>query len=168
MSTFGARATVSKLVLAVGLLTIGLLTIGCGGASTSPPPESAAARGTVIPHAGLKHFENNGNDLVGVATPSLGAQQAEVWRTRVAPGSSTPLHRHESEEIFVVLRGSGVAEIGDRRLPFEAPATVIAPPGIPHRIVNTGDVPTDSIVIVGSQSPIYDADGKKMELPWRR
>lgn len=142
---------------------------------TAGDPELQAAasteqepRGLVIQHAELRHFENNGNDLVGIATPSQGATDVEVWRSSVAPGSSTPLHRHESEEIFVVLQGSGVAEIGDQRLPFRAPATVIAPPGVPHRIVNTGDVPTDSIVIVGSHSSIYDADGQKMDLPWRR
>lgn len=33
--------------------------------------------------------------------------QVEMWLETVAPGHGTPIHRHDCEEIFVVLRGSG-------------------------------------------------------------
>ena len=122
----------------------------------------------VISHSALKTYENNGNSLIGVATGTLGAQDFEVWRTSVAVGSSTPAHTHTSEEVFVVLQGRGRAHVGDDVLDFEAPATVIAPAGVPHFIENTGTVPTDSIVIVGPGSTITNAKGETMQLPWRR
>ena len=78
------------------------------------------------------------------------------------------MHTHDSEEIFVVLRGKGTAIIGDRTVKFEAPCTLIAPAGVPHQFINTGKIPTDSIVIVGIDSAIYDSKGKLMKLPWRK
>ena len=59
-------------------------------------------------------------------------------------------------------------QVGDTVIQFEAPATVIAPAGIPHQLRNTGDVPTDQIVVVGVGSKIYGPDGKLMQLPWRK
>jgi len=129
---------------------------------------ASAAKPAVIPHQGLPEFANNGNILVGIATRSQGAQSFEVWRSRVAPGGATPLHTHETEEVFVVLRGSGEVQVGDDVIQFAAPATVIAPAGVPHQLRNTGDVETEQIVIVGVGSTIYDAGGAPMTLPWRK
>lgn len=122
----------------------------------------------MIPHQQLPSFENNGNRLVGIATRAMGAKSFEVWRTSVAPGSSTPPHRHTTEEVFVFLSGRGRAIIGETTLDFSAPATVIAPAGVPHQFFNTGSEPTDAIVIIGLGSTIYDGQGHEMDLPWRK
>ncbi len=121
----------------------------------------------MIAHAGLSSFENNGNTLRGLATKRLGAQAFEVWRTSVAPGSSTPTHVHETEEVFIFLQGRGRAVIGSKSYEFVAPATVIAPAGIPHQFFNVGTEPTDAIVVVGIGSTIWDATGHPMNPPWR-
>lgn len=130
--------------------------------------EDALTSAAVVDHTSLKTFENSGNSLKGVATKSQGAKSYEVWRTSVAVGSRTPLHRHASEEVFIFLRGKGKAIIGEQVFEFEAPATVIAPANVPHQFINTGDVETDAIVVVGVGSEIYDEEGKLMNLPWRR
>ena len=132
---------------------------------TQPSP---SASGVVIPHATLTRHEHHGDDLVGVATPALGAREHEVWRSSIGVGQSTPLHSHESEEIFVFLRGTARAHIGDRIVEFTAPATIVAPAGVPHRFFNTGDVPTDAIVVLRLGSAIWDEAGEPMHLPWRR
>lgn len=122
----------------------------------------------VTPHAGIRTFEMNGNQLRGLATSAHGAKSYEVWRSSVAVGSHTPPHRHDSEEVFIFLKGKGRAVIGGETIEFEAPATVVAPAGVPHQFFNIGDVPTDAIVVVGIGSEIYNAEGKVMDLPWRR
>ena len=33
--------------------------------------------------------------------------QVEVWMQTFAPGSGTPIHRHDCEEVFIVLGGTG-------------------------------------------------------------
>lgn len=130
--------------------------------------EAVRTEARVVPHAGLRTFENSGNSLTGLATRSLGSPEVEVWRSSIAVGSRTPLHTHESDEVFIVLTGRGVVHVGDQALPFEAPATVIAPAGVAHWVENTGTVPTDQIVVVRAASTIKGADGQVMDLPWRR
>lgn len=123
---------------------------------------------SVIRHDEVRVFENNGNKLRGIATLGTGARQFEVWRSNVAVGSSTPRHRHDSEEVFVFLRGKGRAVIGDEEIEFEAPCTLVAPKNVPHQYWNTGDVETDAIVIIGIGSKIWNQDGELMDLPWRQ
>jgi len=137
-------------------------------AGHTPADQPAASGPRVIPHAELRTFENAGAKLTGIATRKLGATQVEVWRSSIAAGARTPVHTHASEEVFIVLSGRGVVHVGDSALPFEAPTTVIAPAGVAHWVENTGDVPTDQIVVVGAGSEITDADGRVMALPWRQ
>ena len=123
---------------------------------------------SVIQHDEVQSFEMNGNQLRGIATLGTGAKQFEVWRSNVAVGSATPRHRHESEEVFIFLRGKGRAVIGDEEIEFEAPCTLVAPANVPHQYWNTGDVETDAIVIIGIGSKIWNQDGELMDLPWRK
>lgn len=132
------------------------------------PGHSKVAGAHVIAHTELEKFENQGTVLVGLATPSLGAQDFEIWRSSVPPGGKTPLHVHDTEETFILLRGKGKLLVGDSTIEFEAPVTVIAPAHVPHQLVNTGDVPTDQIVVVGVGSEITNAEGAVMDLPWRK
>ncbi|MCH2109670.1 MAG: cupin domain-containing protein, partial [Polyangiaceae bacterium] len=125
-------------------------------------------KGRVIEHSTLKAYENRGNELKGVATPSMGSERLEVWSSSIAPGGSTPLHSHSSQEIFIILQGEGYVEIGEQRLPFRAPATIIAPANQPHRLFNTGSTPTKQIVVIEGCSTILSPEGKQLELPWRK
>jgi mannose-6-phosphate isomerase-like protein (cupin superfamily) len=122
----------------------------------------------VIEHAQLRTFENHGNALTGIATPFLGATDCEVWHSSIAAHSCTPLHQHESQEIFIFLKGEGKALVGDQEIFFEAPCTLLLTAHIPHQIFNIGDEPSDQIVILKSNTAIYKTDGSLMELPWRR
>lgn len=134
----------------------------------TPTSGARSADARVISHAELENFENDGALLVGLATAGLGAQNFEIWRSSVPKGGSTPVHVHDTEEIFVLLRGKGKLLVGDREIAFEAPATVIAPAHVPHQLVNTGEIATDQIVVVGIGSEIKNEHGKVMELPWRK
>lgn len=122
----------------------------------------------LIPHEQIKEFSHAGNSIRGLATSLLGAQQFEVWRTSLAIGSATPKHSHETEEIFIFLKGRGKAIVGKEELIFESPCTLILPAGIEHQLFNLGDEPTDAIVILGIHSHIYDQAGHEMILPWRQ
>ncbi len=48
-----------------------------------------------------------GNHIVGVATPTTGAQQVEMWHGRMDANSATPPHSHTTEAVVVFLTGSG-------------------------------------------------------------
>ncbi|MCB1148569.1 MAG: cupin domain-containing protein [Chlamydiia bacterium] len=122
----------------------------------------------VVSHEGLRSFGLNGVSLTGVATESLGSSEFEVWRSQMGPGSCTPLHCHDTEEIMIYLEGKGKAWTAEGEVEFEAPCTLILPAGVPHQIFNTGEAPTDAVVILGLHSHIVNDQGKEMPLPWRR
>lgn len=122
----------------------------------------------VIDHNDLPSFSNNGNTLKGVATAKLGTTQLEVWKSSIAPGSCTPRHSHDCEELFVFIKGKGKVEYDhDGVVYYEAPCTLVIPMGVEHQIYNTGEEPTEHLVILGAQSKVLNVQGEEMHLPWR-
>jgi mannose-6-phosphate isomerase-like protein (cupin superfamily) len=75
--------------------------------------------------------------------PSVhGNSKQSLAEATVPPGASTALHRHvESEEIYHVTHGSAVMSLGDERFRIWVGDTICIPPGTPHRLENTGDIP---------------------------
>ena len=112
-------------------------------------------------------FELQGNHMTGLATPSRGAEKIEVWRAKMDIGAATPPHSHDDEEIVVVLKGRGVAKVGDREQPFEEGDTLILPPRQVHQLVCT-DSAIDGVVAMPLGSPVRTPDGQVMDLPWRK
>src|SRR3989338_7122041 len=91
------------------------------------------------PHETIKQYSMHGNFQKGLATKAMGATEFEVWRASIAVGSRTPLHVHETEEVFIVLKGKIHAVVGDQEFDCIAPATLICPANIPHQLINIGD-----------------------------
>jgi mannose-6-phosphate isomerase-like protein (cupin superfamily) len=58
-----------------------------------------------------------------------------------APGDGPSLHRHPYEEIFITQEGRCTFFVGDDTFEAGAGEIVIAPAGVPHRFVNSGDGP---------------------------
>lgn len=89
----------------------------------------------------LMHPERHGN---------AGQSLAEA---RVAPGQRTALHRHHrSEELYHVTAGQGLMTLGELQFEVAAGDTVCIPPGIAHRIENTG---RDTLVVLCCCAPAY-------------
>jgi quercetin dioxygenase-like cupin family protein len=127
-----------------------------------------AADSPVTSHDQIQQFSMHGNFQKGLATKALGAKEFEVWRSSIAIGSKTPLHVHETEEVFIILKGEILATIGGEEYRCKAPATLICPANVPHQLINIGTEPTDQILVLGIDSKISDvASGKEMVLPWR-
>lgn len=57
----------------------------------------------------------------------------------IYPGGKVPLHEHENEEVYTVLKGKGEMHIGDEVQEVEAISSVYIPPNQPHSLVNSGD-----------------------------
>ncbi|HEY2810426.1 MAG TPA: cupin domain-containing protein [Rhabdochlamydiaceae bacterium] len=121
----------------------------------------------VFPHSEVKPFAMYGNVYRPLASKAMGCHNFEIWKSSIAAGSKTPRHSHESEEIFVLLKGEILAVIGDQEVKCTAPATLVCPARIPHQLFNVGKEDTEQIVVLGLDSKIYDVAGKEMQLPWR-
>ena len=64
-----------------------------------------------------------------------------------APGDGPALHRHPYEEVFVVQEGEATFTLGDEQRVVRGGEVVVAPPGVPHRFVNSGDGPLRQVDI---------------------
>jgi quercetin dioxygenase-like cupin family protein len=118
--------------------------------------------------ADVQEFELDGNLMCGLATPSRGARQVEVWMSRIRPEAETPIHSHTCEEVIVVLRGRGeLRRIGKETTTFEAPCTLILPAHELHQIGNTGRDMLESVASLQIGSRVFDERGVEMALPWR-
>ena len=96
-----------------------------------------------------------------------GLRSFEVWRQTIAAGASTPVHRHDCEEVIVIMGGSGVCKFEDRVLPFAADQTLVIPPNVVHQICNDGSEDLHIIATLAmSPVKVETADGAPMALPW--
>jgi|ERR1700722_1533525 len=127
----------------------------------------SAQENFTFPHSEIKQYSMYGNSYKALATQTMGAQEFEIWRSSIGVGSKTPKHSHETEELFILLKGEILAVIGDKEVRCVAPATLICPANIPHQLLNVGQEPTDQILVLGAGSKIFDIQGKEIALPWR-
>ncbi len=86
----------------------------------------------------------------------LGARHVSVNWLEVPSGVSEELRSHEeSEQVYVVVAGSGtMTATGDTRR-LEVGDLVLIPPATEHAVANDGDM---SLTLVSVQSPAVSAD----------
>jgi mannose-6-phosphate isomerase-like protein (cupin superfamily) len=63
------------------------------------------------------------------------------------PGSGPRLHRHPYTEVFLVQEGQATFTVDDATLEVTSGQIVVAPPGRPHKFVNSGAGPLRQIDI---------------------
>lgn len=107
-----------------------------------------------------------GNHIAGVATPSTGATQVEMWHGRMDAGAETPPHSHDIEEVVLFLRGSGRATVGGREVRYRAGDTLILPASEMHQIF--AETESEYVAAMPSGGTIRLPDDAVLELPWRR
>ena len=76
----------------------------------------------------------SGFELTG---DEIGAE-VSVIVVDAAPGEGPRLHRHRYREVFVVLEGEATFTLGADQRVVRAGEVVVAPAGVAHRFVNTG------------------------------
>lgn len=121
----------------------------------------------IVDNASLPRASLPGIDHVTLAGSGQGLNRLSVWRQSVAPGSATPSHRHDCEEVVVILSGRGTLHMGGEVRPIGPETTIVVEPNAVHQLVNTGDAPLELIGIF-SVSPVNVClpDGSPLELPW--
>ena len=102
-----------------------------------------------------------------LASQAGGIQAFEVWQQSLAPGSATPLHRHDCEEVVVFTGGKGIMHHAGTETPCAAGTVLLCQPNELHQIVNTGGEPLTLYgILSGSPVPVVDAEGREIPLPW--
>jgi mannose-6-phosphate isomerase-like protein (cupin superfamily) len=91
-----------------------------------------------------------------LAEGQFGSRNLAVTWVEGAPGSQQPVHAHaESEQAYVIVRGSGRMILGDDERELGPGTLVFIPPATPHAIRNDGDEP---LVYVSATSPPFPAE----------
>ncbi len=108
----------------------------------------------------------HGNHIAGVATPTSGAKQVEMWHGRMDANSATPPHSHDTEEVVLFLKGSGRATVADTEVRYHAGDTLILPAGHVHQIF--ADTDSEFVSASPSGGTVKLPDGVVPDLPWRK
>lgn len=122
----------------------------------------------IVKHAEQQLASMPGLEHMTLAGADEGLRALSVWRQSIAGGAATPPHRHDCEEVVVVVAGRGEIHCEREVWTFEAPATLSIPRNVPHQILNTGDAPLE-LIAAFSATPVevYFPDGEPLPLPWR-
>lgn len=121
----------------------------------------------IVEHRALAVHELGGIEHRTIAGLAQGLETLDVWKQCLKPGAATPPHHHHCEEVVVVLAGAGAIEIDGTEQAFAAGASLVIPPGVPHRIVNTGAEDLELLGVFGeAPARAYGADGDRIPLPW--
>jgi mannose-6-phosphate isomerase-like protein (cupin superfamily) len=102
-----------------------------------------------------------------LAGPRDGMAGMEVWMQTIAAGAATPVHRHNCEEVIVVLRGSGTCTIEGETTGFGPNSTLVLPPNVVHQICNTGGSDMFIVAALGmAPVRVETPEGELLDLPW--
>jgi mannose-6-phosphate isomerase-like protein (cupin superfamily) len=85
----------------------------------------------------------DGSKIREVAGPARGnAVNQSLAEATIDAGGETVEHYHRvTEEIYFFTHGGGRMRLGEDERDVEAGACVVIPPGVPHKLWNTGSEP---------------------------
>ena len=113
-------------------------------------------------------FEIPGIKHQTLAGPGRGVKSMEVWMQTIAPGAGTPVHRHDCEEVIVVLSGAGECTVAGKTISFGPRSTLILEPDAVHQIVNTSNEDMHLVAALGmAPVAVRTGDGEALPLPWQ-
>jgi mannose-6-phosphate isomerase-like protein (cupin superfamily) len=75
---------------------------------------------------------------------------------RSEPGQGPRLHRHPYDETWIVIEGSVTFQLGEERHHAGPGDIVIAPPGMPHKLTNTGTARSNLICIHANPTTVTE------------
>lgn len=103
-----------------------------------------------------------------LADQKQGIRTLEIWMQTIEHGAGTPVHRHNCEEVIIVLRGSGQVTIAGETTNFGPNSTLLLPANVVHQIINTGNEEMFLVAALGMNPiEVYAENGERIPLPWQ-
>jgi len=81
---------------------------------------------------------------------STGAQSFVSGVSTFPVGAALKVHKHNTEEMVVLLEGEATVEVGDRRYDIVPYETTHVPAGLFHRFINRGKTPMRILWVYGA------------------
>lgn len=145
--TNASVASLRKIATALGVSPAQLLDSGAGH-----------TRG-VLKAADRPSLPLEGAEKYVISLPPL--RNLEVYSGVFSPGSSTgaePYAHGNGQEIFIVVAGSVVLELGDERYSLDKDDSIEFLSSVPHRVVNEGDRTAEVVWICSPPTPVDRAE----------
>jgi len=121
----------------------------------------------IIQHEQAPVFAAGDTSVIGYAAPSRGAAQVSLWRLDLAPGSTSPLHYMDCEEVFLGLQGTVLATVDGCERELGAGDCLIVPAGTPFTFQVQGPDPFAAVACIpaGGEATLVDS-GVTFAPPW--
>jgi len=103
-----------------------------GNTLTSAAPNISFLKPDIYPGISVKEMDFAANQT----KPPFKSTYFEI-----APGVTTPVDQHKVEEIWLVLKGSGVLEYDGRRIPITEKDVMHFASFMGHSVTNNSDIP---------------------------
>src|SRR3954464_7389792 len=101
--------------------------------------------------------------VTGYAAPSRGASEVSVWQIELAPGSTSPRHHMDREEVFLGTSGHAIADVDGTRHDLRAGDCLILPAGTDFTLHVPGQEPYRALACVPAGArAIMAADGSTL------
>ena len=112
-------------------------------------------------------FSADGTSVTGYAAPSRGTAAVSMWRIELDPGTSSPMHRLDVEEVFLGLGGRGYVLTDGQEWPVGDGDCLVVPPHTPFRVCAGDHEPFKAVVCMpaGGQATLLP-DGPTFVPPW--
>jgi quercetin dioxygenase-like cupin family protein len=103
----------------------------------------------------------------GLATPSRGAEQVFVARQSTRAHGMGPLHRHNLEEVTILLEGEAHVQVGEETVSMQKGDVLIVPPNTLHQMRSAGG-PIEYLIVSRAGATHSLADGDIRTPPWTK
>ena len=82
-----------------------------------------------------------------LVSPEVGSSSLIIKELELHPGWEGKLHTHPHDAVLMVTEGAVQMLLGDDLQTVRAGATMLAPPGVPHQLMNKLWIPVRLLVI---------------------
>lgn len=124
---------------------------------------------SILRSVNLNEIETpGGNRTTALATPSRGATEVSVIRQQQQPGGMNPAHRHDREEIMIMLSGEVALIFDDEPRGLVGGDVAIIPAAVTHRIENHGLEAAEWLLIAPAGIRFFHASGEETFPEWSR
>jgi mannose-6-phosphate isomerase-like protein (cupin superfamily) len=107
------------------------------------------------------YITKDGSGIRELMHPAVhGNRNQSLAEATIPAGTRTALHRHQrTEEIYHIMHGTGLMQLGDEQFQVVAGDTVLIAPGVAHCISASG---ADPLRILCACAPAYSHDDTEL------
>jgi mannose-6-phosphate isomerase-like protein (cupin superfamily) len=102
----------------------------------------------LITSADAAVFDVPDTHVIAYAAPSRGSTELCLWRIDIAPGSISPLHHMDCEEVFLCLDGRAVVVTSAEERLLQAGDCLVLTPGTDFSFRVVGDEPFRALACI--------------------